>query len=219
MSVLYVASCAHIVTPCFFFFLMIRRPPRSTLFPYTTLFRSLLAEFHPLVGVRAVVLLPLQTLDLRGERTGALGDEAAQLRRLALQLPVRQPLEACLVAMNRVHDGTDALQLTLELGAEDLGEPALVHQASIRDTARAPRCSRGRHRAPDSGWSGPAAPAPGSSWPTHPPPAPRRPDGWPGVAAATLPVARTLPRPPARGAPRPDTRRPARRPHRPPAIT
>src|SRR5689334_25448847 len=28
----------------FFFFLMIRRPPRSTLFPYTTLFRSLSAE-------------------------------------------------------------------------------------------------------------------------------------------------------------------------------
>src|SRR3989442_10133266 len=27
----------------FFFFLMIRRPPRSTLFPYTTLFRSFLA--------------------------------------------------------------------------------------------------------------------------------------------------------------------------------
>src|SRR3712207_7198894 len=25
---------------CWFFFLMIRRPPRSTLFPYTTLFRS-----------------------------------------------------------------------------------------------------------------------------------------------------------------------------------
>src|SRR5256885_15422554 len=27
----------------FFFFLMIRRPPRSTLFPYTTLFRSVFA--------------------------------------------------------------------------------------------------------------------------------------------------------------------------------
>src|SRR5947207_9932904 len=27
-----------------FFFLMIRRPPRSTLFPYTTLFRSLLPD-------------------------------------------------------------------------------------------------------------------------------------------------------------------------------
>src|SRR5438445_12966533 len=41
----------HVYIPCsftllvtfsslFFFFLMIRRPPRSTLFPYTTLFRS-----------------------------------------------------------------------------------------------------------------------------------------------------------------------------------
>src|SRR5256885_14648080 len=29
-----------ILTFLFFFFLMIRRPPRSTLFPYTTLFRS-----------------------------------------------------------------------------------------------------------------------------------------------------------------------------------
>src|SRR5438552_14298687 len=28
----------------FFFFLMIRRPPRSTLFPYTTLFRSLVSS-------------------------------------------------------------------------------------------------------------------------------------------------------------------------------
>src|SRR3712207_7663040 len=31
----------HLVIVCLiFFFLMIRRPPRSTLFPYTTLFRS-----------------------------------------------------------------------------------------------------------------------------------------------------------------------------------
>src|SRR5688572_31834903 len=29
-----------LVPLCSFFFLMIRRPPRSTLFPYTTLFRS-----------------------------------------------------------------------------------------------------------------------------------------------------------------------------------
>src|SRR5690348_18243373 len=31
----------------FFFFLMIRRPPRSTLFPYTTLFRSQCALTAP----------------------------------------------------------------------------------------------------------------------------------------------------------------------------
>src|SRR3712207_7879394 len=34
------------------FFLMIRRPPRSTLFPYTTLFRSQLAGTGPLVWKR-----------------------------------------------------------------------------------------------------------------------------------------------------------------------
>src|SRR5258706_1542175 len=32
--------CASLSFALFFFFLMIRRPPRSTLFPYTTLFRS-----------------------------------------------------------------------------------------------------------------------------------------------------------------------------------
>src|SRR6266571_5582122 len=31
-----------------FFFLMIRRPPRSTLFPYTTLFRFLALSYAPL---------------------------------------------------------------------------------------------------------------------------------------------------------------------------
>src|SRR5215210_8680700 len=46
----------------FFFFLMIRRPPRSTLFPYTTLFRS--GAFTPgalgaaLLDARARTLVP-----------------------------------------------------------------------------------------------------------------------------------------------------------------
>src|SRR5438094_6607051 len=30
---------------------MLRRPPRSTLFPYTTLFRSAVGEGHPATGV------------------------------------------------------------------------------------------------------------------------------------------------------------------------
>src|SRR3712207_7241845 len=42
----------------FFFFLMIRRPPRSTLFPYTTLFRSE-------VACRAQAELPAGHDDLR----------------------------------------------------------------------------------------------------------------------------------------------------------
>src|SRR2546425_12477949 len=37
----------------YFFFLMIRRPPRSTLFPYTTLFRSRQAEPATQRGVQA----------------------------------------------------------------------------------------------------------------------------------------------------------------------
>src|SRR2546421_12563904 len=39
--VLFHSVCCFI---SFFFFLMIRRPPRSTLFPYTTLFRSPLCK-------------------------------------------------------------------------------------------------------------------------------------------------------------------------------
>src|SRR2546426_8357001 len=40
LSVFLCYSCALPAHVFFFFFLMIRRPPRSTLFPYTTLFRS-----------------------------------------------------------------------------------------------------------------------------------------------------------------------------------
>src|SRR3712207_7789680 len=59
----------------FFFFLMIRRPPRSTLFPYTTLFRSekrakstlvealvIGAHFMLYFGLLFSVLEPLQAL-------------------------------------------------------------------------------------------------------------------------------------------------------------
>src|SRR5215213_11591862 len=37
---LFVLGLSSFLWPNIFFFLMIRRPPRSTLFPYTTLFRS-----------------------------------------------------------------------------------------------------------------------------------------------------------------------------------
>src|SRR5438045_6938589 len=51
---------------CFFFFLMIRRPPRSTLFPYTTLFRSA-------AGLPAAALGDAPA-DHRPERARRLGD-------------------------------------------------------------------------------------------------------------------------------------------------
>src|SRR6266576_5613463 len=37
---MYLIAHLYRISILFFFFLMIRRPPRSTLFPYTTLFRS-----------------------------------------------------------------------------------------------------------------------------------------------------------------------------------
>src|SRR2546427_8546859 len=48
-----------------FFFLMIRRPPRSTLFPYTTLFRSTSEKLRPpatAAGVAVPVLVPVPRL-------------------------------------------------------------------------------------------------------------------------------------------------------------
>src|SRR3989442_1789032 len=60
------------------FFLMIRRPPRSTLFPYTTLFRSYRAHDETLDRDVALKVLP----------TGMLSDEHARrrFRREALSL-------------------------------------------------------------------------------------------------------------------------------------
>src|SRR3712207_7375767 len=65
-----------------FFFLMIRRPPRSTLFPYTTLFRSL-----GYAGIFALILLVLATAavvgfsrELTDQQDTLLTQEAKDLR-------------------------------------------------------------------------------------------------------------------------------------------
>src|SRR2546422_6456271 len=52
----------------FFFFLMIRRPPRSTLFPYTTLFRSR-PEFIP-IGCPTGLGKPIQEKSLPRSHLG-----------------------------------------------------------------------------------------------------------------------------------------------------
>src|SRR2546427_1107246 len=57
----------------FFFFLMIRRPPRSTLFPYTTLFRSCVRP-RPQAACRPAAQGP-------GRAHGPPGAAAARCRR------------------------------------------------------------------------------------------------------------------------------------------
>src|SRR5690606_41946777 len=52
-----------------FFFFSLRRPPRSTLFPYTTLFRSHVDRVHRLL---ATALVELDRLDARHHLVGHL---------------------------------------------------------------------------------------------------------------------------------------------------
>src|SRR3712207_8395492 len=52
---------------------MIRRPPRSTLFPYTTLFRSALAALEVAVRGRGAALLRREAVGVHGEAHGAAG--------------------------------------------------------------------------------------------------------------------------------------------------
>src|SRR5258708_29961353 len=49
----------------YFFFLMIRRPPRSTLFPYTTLFRSLPRMTAAVLAALASAHVPAATETVR----------------------------------------------------------------------------------------------------------------------------------------------------------
>src|SRR5256884_6349053 len=68
---------------------MIRRPPRSTLFPYTTLFRSVLRR---LVGVVAVDLLQdLEPVGIAGRQRHLAG--LVRHTRIGIEVP-REGLEA-----------------------------------------------------------------------------------------------------------------------------
>src|SRR5690242_21099379 len=73
---------------CYFFFLMIRRPPRSTLFPYTTLFRSIHST----------------TMDKKGQQEAAMSKEAGQTSMIMSKngLFYRLP-QALSTAVNRTH--------------------------------------------------------------------------------------------------------------------
>src|SRR2546423_10087532 len=72
----------------FFFFLMIRRPPRSTLFPYTTLFRSFLVRTWKvsLIVILIVAAVVSPTGDIRSEEhTSELQSLAYLVCRLLLE--------------------------------------------------------------------------------------------------------------------------------------
>src|SRR6266496_5268152 len=74
----------------FFFFLMIRRPPRSTLFPYTTLFRSHRGRAeHPRPAAR-----PADQADRLADAVHERGDVLLQARGGVVRVVARQPSAA-----------------------------------------------------------------------------------------------------------------------------
>src|SRR5687767_923089 len=99
----------------FFFFLMIRRPPRSTLFPYTTLFRSLVDVLElPVDGGEAYVGDLVELLQV-------LHHEIAQLegRDLLLRPLVQPRLDVGHHVVDRLH-AHRALLARFEDGAAEL---------------------------------------------------------------------------------------------------
>src|SRR5438046_8827177 len=75
--------CSSSFLCSFFFFLCLRRPPRSTLFPYTTLFRSPPAERRSGALLALYAILSLFLL-LAGERipTGRSEEHTSELQSL-----------------------------------------------------------------------------------------------------------------------------------------
>src|SRR5437764_13068436 len=63
----FLSSYTTLALLCSFFFLMIRRPPRSTLFPYTTLFRSEAERAAQALGVHLRLNAGLPDAHLRND--------------------------------------------------------------------------------------------------------------------------------------------------------
>src|SRR2546430_9859143 len=111
------------VSPLLFFFLMIRRPPRSTLFPYTTLFRSVYNAIDPVNEVDMEQAGRGRSVELR---VGASGEffrgfstaDARQRPRSEEHTPEPQSKPECRLLLhkykhNRTTDPNTALTMQL----------------------------------------------------------------------------------------------------------
>src|SRR3712207_8766052 len=94
-----------------FFFLMIRRPPRSTLFPYTTLFRSdsqrrdeigrLTETFNEMVA-RLGRMRELEAQVKQAEQSAVIGRLASRSEEHTSELQSRQYLVCCLLLEKKI---------------------------------------------------------------------------------------------------------------------
>src|SRR3989449_7945624 len=94
---------------CLFFFLMIRRPPRSTLFPYTTLFRSDQVTVSRRAAAAHKIKLRLKPGQL------------VPLRGLLQAMLIRSANDACLAAVEHVAGDEEAFVARMNAKAATLG--------------------------------------------------------------------------------------------------
>src|SRR6266550_5356219 len=97
-------SCLFLRVCGWFFFLMIRRPPRSTLFPFTTLFRSVSAGGHP--G---------RARDAGGERRAPTGGGRSEEHTSELQSRLHLVCRLLLEKKKRILPKFTQHQLTIEI--------------------------------------------------------------------------------------------------------
>src|SRR3989442_2295006 len=123
----------------FFFFLMIRRPPRSTLFPYTTLFRS---PEWPLSVCSKNQPIPPRLWSKSAQRVEQ--KYGGQPLANSFDAPIPSQREACAVARYRGDCGTSPSGRWDELGPLSGGDSARHAGCDIGDMGGG---AAGRHRA------------------------------------------------------------------------
>src|SRR3712207_3936336 len=119
----------------FFFFLMIRRPPRSTLFPYTTLFRSSGGQPSNACAGRRRTAVPLDLAPGGVYRAAPVARCAGGLLHHRFTLTSGEPLAVCsLWHCPAGHPGSP-LATTLPCGARTfLGDGVSPADATARPT-------------------------------------------------------------------------------------
>src|SRR2546430_14037307 len=160
MSCVDVSATLTLVVYFVFFFLMIRRPPRSTLFPYTTLFRSHMEASVEGCKGAGRLLRPLQLtlqppvarVELRPEAEG--GQRGRGIAALEAELQAAHAIPA-LQRAARVLVVAGQVQLAhlerVRLGCEQRVEPAegMALPLQILDEELGGRRDRRKHACPE----------------------------------------------------------------------
>src|SRR3712207_9535318 len=105
---------------------MIRRPPRSTLFPYTTLFRS----YRELTSTSDCTTFQARRLTIRYRDEDGKPQTAATLNGTLCTI---SPIIACLLVVHHRSDGAVYLPKALRpsLGSVDLPTSGIIPAASV----------------------------------------------------------------------------------------